>query len=109
VLNLAEGSKALVCVEASGDHVAAIGTNRKLLVFPLEQVPVMKRGQGVALQKYKGAHLADVKVFALKDGLSWASGDRTRTETNVKAWLGQRAAQGHLPPVGFPRSNKFGG
>lgn len=109
VLNVAEGSKALVCVEASGDHVAAIGTNRKLLVFPLEQVPLMKRGQGVALQKYKGAKLADAIVFVKKDGLSWQSGERTRTENDLKAWVGSRASQGHLPPVGFPRSNKFGG
>jgi topoisomerase-4 subunit A len=109
VLNTTEGSKACVCVDASGDHVAAIGTNRKILVFPMDQVPVMKRGQGVALQKYKGAHLADAKCFALKDGLSWVIGDRVRTESDVKPWLGQRASQGHLPPVGFPRSNKFNG
>ena len=99
----------MVCVDAKGDHVAAIGTNRKMLVFPIDQVPVMKRGQGVALQKYKGAHLADAKVFSLKTGLTWASGERTRTEENMKPWLGQRASQGNLPPVGFPRSNKFGG
>ena len=109
VLNTTEGSKAIVCVEAKGDHVVVIGTNRKMLVFPLEQVPVMQRGQGVALQKYKGAHLADAKVFKMKEGLSWASGDRTRTEENMKPWLGQRASQGNLPPVGFPRSNKFNG
>jgi topoisomerase-4 subunit A len=109
VLNTAEGSKACVCVDAAGDHVAALGTNRKLLVFPLDQVPVMKRGQGVALQKYKGAHLADAKVFTLKDGLSWNIGDRVRTESDVKPWLGSRAGAGHLPPVGFPRSNKFDG
>ncbi|MFZ4541794.1 MAG: DNA topoisomerase IV subunit A [Rickettsiales bacterium] len=108
VLNTTEDSKAVVCTEAAGDHVAVIGTNRKMLVFPLDQVPVMTRGQGVALQKYKGAHLADAKVFKLKEGLTWQTGERTRTENDVKAWLGQRAAQGHLPPVGFPRSNKFG-
>ena len=109
VLNTTEGSKANVCADASGDHVAAIGTNRKLLVFPLDQVPVMKRGQGVALQKYKGAHLADAICFTIKDGLSWNIGDRVRTEADVKPWLGSRASQGHLPPVGFPRSNKFTG
>lgn len=110
VLNVAAGSKATACATVGGgDHVAVIGTNRKLLVFPLEQVPVMKRGQGVALQKYKGAHLADVQVFAKKDGLSWIIGERVRTESDVKPWLGARAGQGHLPPVGFPRSNKFSG
>jgi topoisomerase-4 subunit A len=107
VLNTSEGSKAVVCAPVEGDHVAVIGTSRKLLVFPLEQVPVMQRGQGVALQKYKGAHLADAKCFAIKEGLSWNIGDRVRTEADVKPWLGSRAGAGHLPPVGFPRSNKF--
>jgi topoisomerase-4 subunit A len=108
ILQCPDGSKAIVCVPAEGDHIAVIGTSRKLLVFPKEQVPVMQRGQGVALQKYKGAKLADAKVFSIADGLTWQSGERTRTETDLKAWLGNRAGQGHLPPVGFPRSNKFG-
>ena len=109
VLQVPEGCKAVVCADASGDHVAAIGTNRKLLVFSIDQVPLMKRGQGVALQKYKGAHLADAKTFTFKEGLSWQIGDRVRTEADMKSWLGTRAAQGKLPPVGFPRSNKFSG
>jgi topoisomerase-4 subunit A len=109
ILNCAEGSKAVVCAPASGDYVAVIGTNRKLLAFPLDQVPVMKRGQGVALQKYKDAHLADAKVFTLAEGLNWQIGDRIRNESDMTPWLGARAGQGKLPPVGFPRSNKFGG
>ena len=109
VLQVPAGCKAVVCADAAGDHIAAIGTNRKLLVFTIDQVPVMKRGQGVALQKYKGAHLADAKVFALKDGLTWQIGDRMRTEEDMSPWLGMRAGQGKLPPVGFPRSNKFSG
>ena len=108
VMQLPEGSRAIVCVDATGDHVAVIGTNRKMLVFPLEQVPVMKRGQGVALQKYKGSKLSDAKVFTMKEGLSWASGDRVRTEPNMKPWLAARAGQGKIPPTGFPRSNMFG-
>jgi topoisomerase-4 subunit A len=108
LMSLPEGVKAVVCTEAVGDHVAVVGTNRKMLVFPLDQVPLMKRGQGVALQKYKGAALSDAKVFTLKQGLSWQSGDRTRTESDIKPWLGQRASQGKLPPLGFPRSNRFG-
>ena len=109
ILNVSEGAKATVCVGVEGDHVAVIGTNRKLLAFPLDQVPVMKRGQGVALQKYKDAHLADAKVFAVAEGLSWQIGDRVRTESDMTPWLGARAGQGKLPPVGFPRSNKFSG
>ncbi|MFO0109282.1 MAG: DNA topoisomerase IV subunit A [Alphaproteobacteria bacterium] len=108
LMSLPEGVKAVVCTEAVGDHVAVVGTNRKMLVFPLDQVPLMKRGQGVALQKYKGAALSDAKVFTIKQGLSWQSGDRTRTESDIKPWLGQRASQGKLPPLGFPRSNRFG-
>ena len=109
VLQVPDGCKAVVCADAKGDHIAAIGTNRKMLVFSIDQVPTMKRGQGVALQKYKGAHLADAKVFTLKEGLTWQIGDRVRTEPDMKSWLGTRAGQGKLPPVGFPRSNKFSG
>lgn len=107
VLSVDNGNKALVCVDAAGDHVAVMGSNRKLLVFPLDQVPVMKRGQGVALQKYKGAVLSDAKVFVATEGLSWLIGDRVRTEHDITPWLGTRAGQGKLPPVGFPRTNRF--
>jgi len=70
-------------------------------------VPPMKKGQGVILQKYKGAALSDIKVFELKEGLSWMSGGRAKVEANVKPWIGNRAEVGRLPPTGFPRSNKF--
>jgi topoisomerase-4 subunit A len=96
-------------VDATGDHVAVIGSNRKMLIFPIDQVPPMKRGQGVALQKYKDATLADVTVFKVADGLSWQIGERIRTEPDITPWLGTRAGQGKLPPVGFPRTNKFFG
>ncbi len=107
ILNQAENSRAVVCRVAVGDHVAVVGENRKLLVFPISEIPEMKRGQGVALQKYKGGHLSDVKVFTLKEGLSWKSGDRVRLEPNMKPWLGHRASAGNLPPTGFPRTNQF--
>ena len=107
IVNLPEGSRAVACVPAEGDHVAVVGSNRKFLVFPINQVPEMRKGQGVTLQKYKDAELSDAKVFTLKEGLSWKSGDRIRTEPNMKEWLGTRAAVGKLPPQGFPRSNKF--
>jgi topoisomerase-4 subunit A len=108
ILNVAEGARAVVCYPAVGDHIAVLGTNRKMLVFPIDQVPVMKRGAGVALQKYKGSKLADAKTFKLKEGLSWLIGNKVRIETDMKPWIATRASQGHLPPVGFPRSNKFG-
>jgi topoisomerase IV subunit A len=108
VLNLREGEPAVLCVPADGDHVAIIGTNRKLLVFPLDQVPELARGTGVALQRYKDATLADAKVFRIAEGLTWKSGERTRTEMDLRPWLGDRAQAGRQPPNGFPRGNSFG-
>jgi topoisomerase-4 subunit A len=107
VLSVGGKSKAIICTPADGDHVAVIGTNRKMLIFPLEQIPAMKRGQGVQLQKYKNAKLSDAIIFRKENGLSWQIGERTRNEPDIVPWLGTRASQGKLPPVGFPRSNKF--
>jgi topoisomerase-4 subunit A len=108
VLNLAEGVEAAACAPAEGDHVAVVGENRKIIIFPLAELPEMTRGRGVILQKYKDGGLSDVKVFTLKEGLTWRLGDKTRTETNLRDWIGQRAQAGRLPPQGFPKSNKFG-
>ncbi len=107
ILNVPAGSKACVMSAAVGDHVAVIGENRKMLIFPISQLPPMKKGQGVMLQKYKGSALADAKVFKLKEGLSWQLGGKVRVETDLKAWIGNRADAGRLPPTGFPRSNRF--
>ena len=98
----------MLAVRADGDHVAVIGENRKLLVFPIEQGPTLARGRGVRLQRYKDGGLADVKTFKMGDGLSWKTGERTRTETDLLAWQGKRAQSGRLPPKGFARSNRFG-
>jgi topoisomerase-4 subunit A len=108
VLNVAEGAEAQACAAVEGDHVAVVGDNRKLIVFELAEVPEMTRGRGVILQKYKDGGLSDVKVFALKEGLTWKSGERTRTETALRDWIGKRAQAGRLPPRGFPVNNKFG-
>ncbi|MGE5476953.1 MAG: DNA topoisomerase IV subunit A [Bacteroidales bacterium] len=107
VLNLGDGEKAAFCLPAEGDAVAIIGTNRKLLVFMAEEIPVMTRGRGVMLQKYRDGGAADIKVFPLAEGLSWKMGERTRTESDLTPWLGKRASVGRLPPTGFPRNNKF--
>jgi len=109
ILALREGERAALCVPAEGDHVAVVGDNRKLLVFALEELPEMARGAGVALQKYREGGLKDAKVFTLAEGLNWRSGERTRTETNLRDWVGERAQSGRLPPSGFPRSGKFSG
>ena len=108
ILTLKPGEEWMICVPAEGDHVAVVGQNRKLLVFPLEQLPEMPRGMGVQLQKYKDGGLADAKIFTLAAGLSWSIGERVRTETRLAEWLGARASAGRMPPAGFPKSNKFG-
>ncbi|MCQ4161333.1 DNA topoisomerase IV subunit A [Roseomonas sp. GC11] len=95
-------------IPAEGDSVAIIGENRKLLVFPLEQVPEMLRGRGVALQGYKDGGMADVKVFTAREGLVWRLGERVRTETDLTTWKGNRAGAGRQPPNGFPKNNSFG-
>ncbi len=107
ILNPPAGHKANICREVVGDHVAVIGENRKLLIFPLDQVPPMKRGQGVTLQKYKDGKLSDLKCFTLKEGLKWTSARGESVEKSLKGWIGDRAHTGHMPPSGFPRSNKF--
>lgn len=102
-------SRALLAHIVRGDTVAAVGDNRKLLCFPTEQMPVMQRGKGVAIQKYKSktSKLSDLTTFNRTDGLSWpmGEGNRTRTETDIA--VANRAGQGQLPPRGFPRNNKF--
>jgi topoisomerase-4 subunit A len=108
VLNVGEGVEAAVCAPVDGDHVAVMGENRKLIIFPVAELPEMTRGRGVILQKYKDGGLSDVKTFNLAEGLTWRLGDKTRTETGLQDWVGQRAQAGRLPPQGFPKSNKFG-
>jgi len=107
VLNVDDKNKAVAFTPVTGDHLAVVGTNRKLLIFKLDEIPEMARGRGVILQKYKGSDLSDIKCFTRRDGLSWKSGDRERTETDIRGWIGARAQAGKLPPNGFSRSNKF--
>ena len=107
VLNVDPPAEAAVCAPAEGDSIAVIGENRKLLIFPIDQVPEMTRGRGVQLQSYRDGGLADAKVFPRKEGLSWVLGERTRVETDLRAWVGNRASAGKAPPNGFPRSNRF--
>jgi topoisomerase IV subunit A len=111
VLNVPSGEEAAVCVPVVGDSVAAIGDNRKLLLFPLNELPEMPRGKGVRLQRYKDGGLADAKLFGKKDGLTYIDAAKrsfTLTATELRDWWGQRAQAGRLPPKGFPKSGKFG-
>jgi topoisomerase-4 subunit A len=112
VVNVAAPARARLATPAAGDHVAVIGENRKLLAFPLAQLPQMARGKGVRLQRYKDGGLSDARVFALRDGMTWRdSAGRTFTvgRAELKPWIGNRAEAGRLPPKGFPRNNCFEG
>lgn len=98
-------------VGAEDDYVAAIGDNRKLLVFPLTEFVELSRGIGVQLQRYRDGGLSDATTFVFKDGLSWPMGGETgrvRTEADLSAWRTARGAAGRMPPTGFPRDNRFG-
>jgi len=112
VMNCKPGVRLSVVREipAEHDHVAVVGDNRKLVVFSLEELPVLARGQGVTLQRYRDGGLSDATTFRLEDGLSWTMGGesgRTRTESEIHMWKVARGAAGRLPPTGFPRSNRF--
>lgn len=107
ILNLGKDDTAKFCLPVTGDMVAIIGQNRKLLVFKTEEIPFMTRGQGVILQKYQGGGTSDIEFFKSEDGMPFAFGNGTRVERDLTAWIGKRALVGKLPPVGFPRSNKF--
>jgi topoisomerase-4 subunit A len=112
VVNLRDQAKLAVArpIAPEHDHVAVVGDNRKLVLFSLEELPVMSRGQGVTLQRFRDGGLSDATTLRLEDGLSWSMGGetgRTRTEKDIVMWKVARGAAGRLPPQGFPRSNKF--
>ncbi len=97
-------------IDPAHDYVAAIGDNRKLLVFPLSELAELSRGQGVQLQRYRDGGLADATTFTFAEGLSWTMGGdtgRTRTEPDMTPWRTARGAAGRMPPTGFPRDNRF--
>ncbi len=108
VLNVKGDVRARVCKPVTGDSVAVVGENRKVLVFALDELPEMGRGKGVRLQKYKDGGLSDATTFTLGEGLSWRDpAGRTRTETDLAEWTGKRAGIGRMAPRGFPRDNLF--
>jgi topoisomerase-4 subunit A len=108
IMQITGDHKCIMCKPLDkGDMVAVIGTNRKLVVFAIEEIPELKRGQGVALQKYRDAELSDLKVFNSGEGLSWTLGNKTRLETQIMSWRAKRGSIGKMPPTGFPKDNKF--
>jgi topoisomerase-4 subunit A len=114
VVNLKPGARLAVVrwVGAEDDYVAAIGENRKMVVFPLSELPEMGRGQGVQLQRYRDGGLADARTFRFASGISWTmagESGRTRTESDLNPWRTARGAAGRMAPLGFPKSNRFEG
>ena len=109
VLNVSGKVEAALCAPISegDDMVAVIGENRKMLAFPLEEMPEMSRGKGVIIQKYKDGGISDIKTFNMDEGLSYKYGSGETTVDDLTPWLGKRASAGRLPPNGFPRNTKF--
>jgi len=112
LVNVRAGGRVAVVkpIAEGADSVAVVGENRKMVVFPLSELPELARGQGVTLQRYRDGGLSDATAFRLEDGLSWPLGGesgRTRTETDLSSWRAARGAAGRMPPIGFPRSNRF--
>jgi topoisomerase-4 subunit A len=111
-LNLAPGARAQVFAPVAGDTVAVVGQNRRLLLFPLSELPEMTRGKGVRLQKYKDGGLSDAVTLTLDEGLSWldpAGRRRVVTGEELRDYVGRRAGSGRMAPRGFPRDNRFTG
>ena len=109
MLNLAADEEAAACVAvgADDDTVAVLGKTRKLLLFKIDELPVMTRGRGLVLQRYAKGGLADAKTFKFDEGRTRRSGERLRTEIASDPWRGRRAQAGRLPPKGFTRANRF--
>jgi len=112
VMTTKEGVRLMVVREIpeSHDHVAVMGENRRLVIFSLTELPVLSKGQGVTLQRYRDGGMADIITLRLEDGLSWTMGGetgRTRSEKDLRQWKVARGAAGSFPPQGFPRDNKF--
>jgi topoisomerase-4 subunit A len=112
VLNVSAPDRARALAVIEGELLACIGENRKMLIFPIEQVPELGRGRGVRLQRYKDGGLSDFKTFTASEGLAWKdSADRvySLSLSELADWRGNRADAGRLAPKGFPRSNRFSG
>lgn len=107
LMNVADDENVIFCLPMTGDYVAIVGENRKLLVFKAEEIPTMARGHGVLLQKYKDGAISDIQIFKGEEGFSYNRAGGVSTEKDLITWLGHRAQVGKLVPFGFPRTNKF--
>lgn len=107
IMNVADDENVKFCIKITGDYVAIVGENRKLLVFKAEEIPSMARGHGVLLQKYKDGNISDIQIFNGEEGFSYNRSGGISTEKELLTWLGHRAQVGKLVPFGFPKNNKF--
>jgi topoisomerase-4 subunit A len=104
---LDSGEKLSFILPIDGDHMVILGENRKMLIFPLDQLPELSRGKGQFLQKHEQGTLSDIKIFTLAEGLVLKRHGKTYIEKNLSPWIGKRNTAGRLAPLGFPRDNKF--
>ena len=107
IMNVAEGEYTMFCKKITGDMIALVGENRKILVFKMEEIPTIARGHGVCLQKYKDGGLSDMQIFNETDGFSYNRSGGVSVEKDLLTWLGHRAQVGKLAPFGFSKNNKF--
>ncbi len=107
IMNVADDENMKFCLKMTGDYVAVVGENRRLLVFKAEEIPTMVRGHGVLLQKYKDGTISDIQIFNGEDGFSYNRAGGISTEKDLITWLGHRAQIGKVVPFGFPKTNKF--
>lgn len=107
IMNVADDENMKFCLPMTGDYVAVVGENRRLLVFKAEEIPTMARGHGVLLQKFKDGNISDIQIFKGEDGFSYNRAGGISTEKELIGWLGHRAQIGKVVPFGFPKSNKF--
>ena len=106
-MNVAEDEYTMFCKKVTGDMIALVGENRKILVFKMEEIPTIARGHGVCLQKYKDGGLSDMQIFNEADGFSYNRSGGVSVEKDLLTWLGHRAQVGKLAPFGFSKNNKF--
>lgn len=109
IMNLNNQDEAIICevIKPEHDFIAILGTSRKLLIFKIDEIPEMKKGQGVQLQKYQNAKLSALKLFSLEEGLSWQYLGQKRTEKKLTPWIAKRGKVGKIPPAGLAKNNKF--
>ncbi|MAP24704.1 MAG: DNA topoisomerase IV subunit A [Rickettsiales bacterium] len=107
VLNISGETQALLCKAVTGDYIAVVGDNRRLVIFKVDELPTMSKGRGITLQKYRSGVLSDVAFFSEEEGLSWQIGKRTYQFEDWREWISKRGLAGRFVPAGFPRATKF--